>query len=73
MRLEAFYASRPVGVIYTSSLSIGEDARKFAEKYRVPILRSADHITPWHAGGRTIYENLQMLCRDCNLKKSGQN
>ena len=32
----------------------------------------ADHITPWHAGGKTVYENLQMLCRDCNLKKSGQ-
>lgn len=32
----------------------------------------ADHITPWHAGGKTIPENLQMLCRDCNLKKSGQ-
>ncbi len=31
-----------------------------------------DHITPWHAGGKTIPENLQMLCRDCNLKKSGQ-
>ena len=45
-RLEAFYASRPVGVIYTSSLSIGEDARKFAEKYRVPILRSADLTSP---------------------------
>ena len=45
-RLEAFYASRPVGVIYTSSLSIGEDARKFAEKYRVPILRSTDLTSP---------------------------
>lgn len=32
----------------------------------------ADHITPWHSGGKTIPENLQMLCRDCNLKKSGQ-
>lgn len=32
----------------------------------------ADHITPWHTGGKTIPENLQMLCRDCNLKKSGQ-
>ena len=31
----------------------------------------ADHIKPWHAGGKTIPENLQMLCRDCNLKKSG--
>lgn len=32
----------------------------------------ADHITPWHIGGKTVPENLQMLCRDCNLKKSGQ-
>lgn len=32
----------------------------------------ADHIIPWHAGGKTVPENLQMLCRDCNLKKSGQ-
>lgn len=31
----------------------------------------ADHITPWHAGGRTISENCQMLCKDCNRKKSG--
>ncbi|MCQ2460225.1 MAG: HNH endonuclease [Ruminococcus sp.] len=31
-----------------------------------------DHIKPWHAGGKTVPENLQMLCRDCNLKKSGQ-
>ncbi len=30
-----------------------------------------DHIKPWHAGGKTVPENLQMLCRDCNLKKSG--
>lgn len=32
----------------------------------------ADHIIPWHAGGKTVIKNLQMLCRDCNLKKSGQ-
>ncbi len=31
----------------------------------------ADHITPWHAGGKTIAENCQMLCRDCNRRKSG--
>ena len=29
----------------------------------------ADHITPWSKGGKTIPENCQMLCRDCNLKK----
>ena len=31
----------------------------------------ADHITPWHAGGKTISDNCQMLCRDCNRRKSG--
>ena len=32
----------------------------------------ADHITPWRAGGQTIAENCQMLCRDCNRRKSGK-
>lgn len=32
----------------------------------------ADHITPWHLGGRTIAENCQMLCKDCNRRKSGK-
>jgi hypothetical protein len=31
-----------------------------------------DHITPWHEGGQTIAENCQMLCRDCNRRKSGK-
>ena len=30
-----------------------------------------DHITPWHAGGKTISENCQMLCKECNRRKSG--
>ena len=29
----------------------------------------ADHITPWSKGGKTVPENCQMLCRDCNLRK----
>lgn len=32
----------------------------------------ADHITPWHAGGKTIIDNCQMLCKDCNRRKSGK-
>lgn len=30
----------------------------------------ADHITPWHSGGKTVAENCQMLCKDCNRRKS---
>ena len=32
----------------------------------------ADHITPWHEGGKTISKNCQMLCKDDNRKKSGK-
>lgn len=31
----------------------------------------ADHITPWHAGGKTSAANCQMLCKEDNRKKSG--
>jgi len=30
----------------------------------------ADHITPWSEGGRTSLDNGQMLCKDCNRRKS---
>ena len=30
----------------------------------------ADHITPWSKGGKTLPENCQLLCRDCNRRKS---
>ena len=29
-----------------------------------------DHIKPWSKGGQTVPENCQMLCKDCNGKKS---
>jgi hypothetical protein len=32
----------------------------------------ADHITPWHEGGKTEEVNCQMLCRDDNRRKSGK-
>ena len=31
-----------------------------------------DHITPWREGGRTVVENCQMLCRDCNRRKGAK-
>lgn len=31
-----------------------------------------DHITPWREGGRTVIENCQMLCRDCNRRKGAK-
>ncbi len=30
----------------------------------------ADHKEPWSLGGKTLKDNLQMLCKSCNLKKS---
>lgn len=32
----------------------------------------ADHITPWHLGGKTNEENCQLLCKDDNRRKSGK-
>jgi len=32
----------------------------------------ADHITPWSEGGKTNIENGQMLCKDCNRRKSNK-
>lgn len=32
----------------------------------------ADHITPWSKGGKTEADNCQMLCIDCNRRKSSK-
>ncbi len=32
----------------------------------------ADHITTWYEGGKTIEENCQILCKNCNRRKSGK-
>ena len=32
----------------------------------------ADHIKPWHEGGKTTAENCQMLCKPHNRNKSGK-
>ena len=35
-------------------------------------LMEGAHIKPWREGDRTIIENCQMLCRDCNRKKGAK-
>jgi len=32
----------------------------------------ADHIRPWSQGGKTIFDNAQLLCRDCNRAKGAK-
>ncbi len=32
----------------------------------------ADHIKPWHEGGKTVSKNCQMLCKQDNRTKSGK-
>lgn len=32
----------------------------------------ADHIKPWHEGGKTTEKNCQLLCKDDNRRKSGK-
>lgn len=32
----------------------------------------ADHIKPWSKGGKTVADNCQMLCTQCNIKKSNK-
>lgn len=32
----------------------------------------ADHIKPWHEGGKTEEKNCQLLCKDDNRRKSGR-
>ena len=40
-RIDDYYRSRPAGVVYSSSLSVGDDVINAAEKYGVPVLRTS--------------------------------
>ncbi|MEJ0053907.1 MAG: DUF262 domain-containing protein [bacterium] len=44
---------------------------KCGKKFEIEEME-ADHITPWHQGGKTKAENCQMLCKDDNRRKSGK-
>ena len=40
-RLDDFFRSRPIGVIYTTSLPVSDEVVELAEKYGVPLLRTS--------------------------------
>jgi len=44
--------------------------KKCKEHFEIEEME-ADHIKPWHEGGKTTEENCQMLCKQCNRTKSG--
>lgn len=48
-RLEDFFRSEPVGVIVTTALEISPEMVAMAEKYKVPLLRTAERTSPFMA------------------------
>ena len=47
--LENFFASKPSGVIYTSSIEVSDEIIGIAEKYEVPLLRTAARTSEFMA------------------------
>ena len=41
------------------------------EKFKIDEME-ADHIIPWSDGGKTVEQNCQMLCRECNREKAAK-
>ncbi len=48
-RLEDFFKSRPVGVIFTTSLNVSDEILSLAEKYGVPLLRTSKSTSDFMA------------------------
>ena len=48
-RLEDFFRSQPVGVIVTTSIEISPEMVEMAERYEVPLLRTATATSPFMA------------------------
>lgn len=42
----------------------------FGPSLKVSAEMEADHIDPWHSGGKTVENNCQMLCKPDNRRKS---
>jgi hypothetical protein len=49
----------------------GVKERKCGKTFKFEEMEG-DHIKPWSKGGKTVYENLQMLCIDCNRVKTNK-
>ncbi|WP_418001288.1 adenine-specific methyltransferase EcoRI family protein [Moraxella haemolytica] len=45
---------------------------KICNEYFTIDKMEADHIIPWAKGGKTTFDNCQMLCQKCNRTKSGK-
>ena len=58
-RLEDFFRSSPVGVIITSSIEIPQEMVSVAEKYKVPLMRTAERTSEFMAA-LIAYLNVQL-------------
>ena len=58
-RLEDFFRSSPVGVIITSSIEVSQEMVSIAEKYKVPLLRTAERTSEFMAA-LIAYLNVQL-------------
>ncbi len=61
-RLEDFFRSAPVGVIFTTSIEIDEQTVSFAAKYKVPLMRTAMRTSDFMAA-LIAYLNVQLGAR----------
>ncbi len=58
-RLDDFFRSSPVGVIFTSSIEISTEMVEIAEKYKVPLLRTKEKTSEFMAA-LIAYLNVQL-------------
>lgn len=65
LNIRAFTLSQKT-TVYARQKGICARCQKVCE----PNEMEADHIMPWSQGGKTDVENCQMLCRECNRRKS---
>ena len=58
-RLEDFFRSSPIGVIITSSIEVSQEMVGIAEKYKVPLMRTAERTSEFMAA-LIAYLNVQL-------------